>query len=251
VKQQLFVIQTAAATAQARFDDDRAGAAEALGQVRAAAREATTEMEALLDELQAAPLENTGLLEAVKKQCEALAFRTGAEVTFQPGVLPPAGSLRQGAHEAIYRVAQEALANVARHARARRVNVSMATTATRFTLRIIDDGAGIDPGAARSGMGIAKMESRAMEIGGRVTMTPVSPGTEMQLSVPLTHPELIKAWFNAALFALLAISFMVFYGLRGNSSDRRISLVSVGLFGVFSAVRLATVYLKLRRENLR
>jgi signal transduction histidine kinase len=50
VKQQLFVIQTAAATAQTRFDTDAAGARAALAQVRTAAREATTEMEALLED---------------------------------------------------------------------------------------------------------------------------------------------------------------------------------------------------------
>src|SRR5690606_2735676 len=60
VKQQLFVIQTGAATSEVRFDSDPAGAREALAQIRTAAREATTEMEALIDELQATPLENVG-----------------------------------------------------------------------------------------------------------------------------------------------------------------------------------------------
>ena len=85
VKQQLFVIQTAGATAQARLSTDIDGARAAVDQVRAAAREAMTEMEVMLDQLQGAPIENAGLLAFLKKHCEALGFRTGAEVTFDAG----------------------------------------------------------------------------------------------------------------------------------------------------------------------
>ncbi|MCC6858028.1 MAG: hypothetical protein IT158_05695, partial [Bryobacterales bacterium] len=85
VKQQIFAIQTAAATAQVRFDQDHAGAREALEQIRASAREAAAEMRAMLDQLQAVPLENAGLIEALKKQSEALGFRTGARVEFRLG----------------------------------------------------------------------------------------------------------------------------------------------------------------------
>ena len=69
VKQQLFAIQTAGATAQARFESDRQGALEAIGQVRSAAREAMTEMEAMLDQLQGAPIENAGLVAFLWRQC--------------------------------------------------------------------------------------------------------------------------------------------------------------------------------------
>jgi signal transduction histidine kinase len=71
VKQQLFVIQTSAATAEARFNTDSAGAKVAVDQVRVAAREAAVEMQALIEQLQAAPMENVGLIEALRQQCEA------------------------------------------------------------------------------------------------------------------------------------------------------------------------------------
>ena len=67
VKQQFFVIQTAAATAQARFETDPDGAKTAVDQVRSSAREAMTEMEAMLEQLQAAPLENAGLVSLAEK----------------------------------------------------------------------------------------------------------------------------------------------------------------------------------------
>jgi len=80
IKQQIFVIQTAAATAQTRFDSDPPGARDALEQVRTAARDAVTEMQAMLDQLRAEPLENAGLVEALRKQCDALGLRSGAHV---------------------------------------------------------------------------------------------------------------------------------------------------------------------------
>ena len=220
VKQQLFVIQTAAATAQARLEHDPGGTQKALTQVRSAAREATTEMEALLDELQAAPMENTGLVEALKKQCEALALRTGAEVRFEPGTLPAQGVLRPGAHEAIYRVAQEALANVARHARATHVTVSAHTDPGRFELRIADNGQGFDGVTRRTGMGLSNIATRADGIGGRVSITSGPSGTEIVLSVPLRDPAMRRAWRAAAIWGLLVLANLVFYGVRDRAPER-------------------------------
>ena len=252
VKQQLFVIQTAAATAQTRFDDDAEGAREAVTQVRTAAREATTEMEALLDELQAAPMENTGLIEALKKQCEALALRTGAEVSFEPGMLPPAGSLRPGTHDTIYRVAQEALANVARHARATRVVVSMQSSATRLVLRVSDNGAGVDAGLPQKGMGITNMRERAAEVGGHLLIRPGSPGTEVVLSVPSTHPVVRQAWYVAGIVGLFALSTTVFYAVRGPSPDQRRMPVWLGIFfAAWVSSWLASLYRTASKEKTR
>jgi signal transduction histidine kinase len=89
IKQQIFVIQTAAATAQARFESDHGGAATAIEQIRDSAREAMTEMEVMMDQLRSVPLENASLVDGLKKLCEALGHRTGARVNFQLGDLPP------------------------------------------------------------------------------------------------------------------------------------------------------------------
>jgi signal transduction histidine kinase len=119
VKQQIFAIQTSAATAQTRFESDPAGTRAALDQVRTSAREAMAEMEAMLDQLRAAPLENAGLVAAIKKQSEALGFRTGAAVEVEVRELPSNFAVPPGAQQALFRVTQEALANVARHAKAK------------------------------------------------------------------------------------------------------------------------------------
>jgi signal transduction histidine kinase len=150
IKQQIFVIQTAAATVQARFEADRDGARSAIEQVRRSAREAMAEMEAMLDQLRAAPLENNGLVEALKKQCEALEFRSGARVELKLGDLPPNESLAPGAHQAIFRVAQEALANIGRHARPKRVMVQLDAAGGNVRLAIQDDGSGFDSNSSPS-----------------------------------------------------------------------------------------------------
>ncbi len=166
IRQQIFVIQTAAATAQVRLGND-----PSLEQVRDSARDAMTEMEVMMDQLKSAPLENTGLVGAIRKQCEALGHRTGAQVECSVGELPASESLAPGAHQAILRVVQEALANIGRHARAQSITVSIRTLKDRLELRIQDDGQGFDPAQHPQGMGIKNMKERAEEFGGRFDLS--------------------------------------------------------------------------------
>ncbi len=185
IKQQIFAIQTAAATAQARFTGDASGVREALEQIRSSAREAMTEMEVMLDQLRAEPLENTGLVAALKKLCESIGFRTGAQVEFKLGAVPAASLAAPGAAEATLRVAQEALANVARHARASHVLVSLDSPDGRMELTIHDDGAGFDTNQDSRGMGTANMRARAEQLGGRLELVSSrEAGTTVMFSIP-------------------------------------------------------------------
>jgi signal transduction histidine kinase len=189
VKQQLFVIQTAGATAQARFDTDPPGARAAVEQVRTAAREAMTEMEAMLDQLQSAPISNAGLVAFLRKQCEAIGFRTGASISFEPGALPDDRLLDPGARQAVARVAQESLSNVARHARARNVQVSLGTSDGSLVLTVRDDGAGFTPGQRPQGMGMANLAARAADVGASLDVSSVpGTGTTVRFAVPCGEP---------------------------------------------------------------
>lgn len=206
VKQQIFAIQTSAATAQARFEEDSAGAKEALDQIRRAARAAMTEMEVMLDQLRAAPLENVGLVEALKAQCEALGFRTGAHVQCEVGKLPPSESMAPGAQQAIFRVAQEALANVARHARAGKVLVSLGAVNGRFQLRVEDDGTGFDQNQNARGLGLASMRERAEEFEGKLEVNSrPGAGTSLCISIPYAAPEPAKYLRKAMIWAVMLI----------------------------------------------
>ena len=190
VKQQIFAIQTSAATAEARLGSDAAGTRDAIAQIRQSAREAMTEMEALLDQLRIAPLGTTGLVEAIRQQCEALAFRTGAEVEVQIGDLPHPDALEPGTHQAIYRIVQEALANVGRHARARHVHVSLRSVPGRLELTVEDDGQGFDKERMAGGMGMQNMRSRASEVGGSIEIRSIEgAGTTVTLSVLVETQE--------------------------------------------------------------
>jgi hypothetical protein len=124
-------------------------------------------------------------------------------------------------------------------------------TPTRFELRVSDNGAGIDAGARRSGMGMANMEARATELGGRLSIAAASPGTDVVLSVPLTHPAVRAAWVSAAVFALLALSHLVFYGIMGDLPGRPTGLLFVELFAVWVAIQFAVAYRVARRKSQR
>jgi signal transduction histidine kinase len=207
VKQQLFVIQTAAATAQARFGPDPDGARSAIDRIRESTREAMTEMEVMLDQLRAAPLENAGLVAALRQQCDALGFRTGADVTFEVGALPPEADVPPGAREAILRAAQEALSNVARHARARTVQVGLKQDGSDLVLTVRDDGSGFEPNARGHGMGLASLAARAQEVGGRFAFDSVRQrGTAVCFAVPCGHLPARQYLKRAAFWSLPLIA---------------------------------------------
>lgn len=239
VKQQLFVIQTAGATAQARLATDSDGARAAVDQVRVAAREAMAEMEAMLEQLQGAPIENAGLIALLKKQCEALGFRTGAEVTFEAGALPDERALDPGAREAIARVAQEALSNVARHARARHVAVTLDTTDDRLVFTVQDDGSGFEEGKRR-GMGMANIATRAAEVGGTFEVASVpGKGTTVRFSVPCRQPSSVRPYARRAFVwgvILLAVTgFMLSRGVSARPWTLAIALIAAIAVARYSA----------------
>ncbi|MGE5358988.1 MAG: sensor histidine kinase [Bacteroidales bacterium] len=186
IKQQIFVMQTSAATAEARFETDPRGTKQAIAQLRESARDAMTEMEAMLHNLRAAPLESVGLVEALRKQCETLGLRTGAQVDYSVGDLPPSESLPPGAAQVVFRVAQEALANVARHARATKVAVSLGSAERQVRLEVRDNGQGFDQAGDAAGMGLRNMKARAAEIRGIVAVTSrPGEGTVVRMTAPL------------------------------------------------------------------
>jgi signal transduction histidine kinase len=247
VKQQLFAIQTAAATVEARLNTDHDGARSAAGLVRASAHEALAEMETLIDQLQTAPMESTGFEDALRRQCDALGYRTGAKVTFTIGTLPPAAALVPGAYEALYRFAQEALHNVGRHARARTVNVHFGVRAGRLELRIADDGAGFIPDEAASGMGRQNMDARAREVGGTCVITSTrGSGTTVLCTVPIGVRSLLTRFVSVALWVVVSgtAGFLLYWS--GGSNDYGRPAINFGfeflsVFGIAVGIGVALI----------
>jgi signal transduction histidine kinase len=89
---------------------------------------------------------------------------------------------------AAYRIAQEALTNVARHAGADHVDVTLEVDGASLVLMVADDGKGFDPGllTENEGLGLAGMRERAALVGGALDVaTAPGQGTRIALSIPL------------------------------------------------------------------
>lgn len=134
-----------------------------LGKLRQLTRAALAEMRTLLFELRPTALETAALAELVPQQCDAFTGRSGVPVD---ATVDGEGELPVDVKIALYRIAQEALANAAKHAQARRVEVTLRHSAKRAFLRIRDDGVGFDPAArAPERMGLSIMLERAAGVG--------------------------------------------------------------------------------------
>ncbi len=211
IKQEMFVIQTAAATAEQRLESGDEGARPAIAQIRASARDAMVEMDAMMDRLRAVPLENGGLVAALERQCEALKFRTGADVTFVFDPLPSSEVLTPGTHEAIFRIGQEALANIARHARASVVRVVLRADARTVELIVSDNGAGYAPEGIQRGMGMTNMRARAEDLDGDLEITSgPGQGTRVVCRVPYVAVDATEfrtkaSWAACAIVVVLLV----------------------------------------------
>jgi signal transduction histidine kinase len=191
IKQQIFSIHMGVAAVQARWDTDPQGARQALGDVRRSAQEAMVEMNALLQQLSPAPVEKVGLMQALRDQCEALGYRTDAEVTVQFGELPADDRLPAGTQESLFRVAQEAFSNIARHARADHVRLYIGQRDADGPLRleIRDDGQGFELDAAEGGMGLKNIHQRVLALGGQLAIDSApGKGTALYITIPLMEP---------------------------------------------------------------
>ncbi|MCT4608577.1 MAG: cache domain-containing protein [Pelagimonas sp.] len=131
-------------------------------------------------------LDDLGLGPALKTLTDEFSKRTGIQAQFQTVVFR--NRLDQEARIALYRIAQEALTNVERHANASRVEVDLRGHRTGGTLRISDNGQGIDDlYAARPGIGLRNMQERIEQLGGSLRVLSSKSGTVIEANVPLTH----------------------------------------------------------------
>lgn len=219
VKQQLFTINVSTAAVEARFDTDPPGARAALEHARRAAHEAMAEMEAMLQHLQPAPLVTTGLVEALRKQCEAIRYRTGADVVVDVDRLPEEESIPAGTYAALFRIAQEALSNIARHARARSVRVRLRRCEEpgpwALELAIEDDGQGFDASTAKMGMGLSNIRTRTRELEAELQLESApGKGTRLIVRAPSTRhrgENIVKHLKEATLLGIAGISILGFW----------------------------------------
>ncbi len=187
IKQHIFGINASAAAARAYWQRENLERARAsIEDIERSAQGAQVEMQALLQQLRPAPMENTSLLEALHIQAQALGFRTGAQVQVDLAALPDDDRLLPGTQEAIFRLVQEVFANIARHARARTIWLTLRTVGQELCITVRDDGQGFDPAHARSGMGLANLRERTRALQGSVEISSQpGQGTTVLITIPL------------------------------------------------------------------
>ena len=160
------------------------------------ARRGLTEARRSLRALRASPLRDLGLVPALRELAEEAADRAGAMLELHiPGQI--AGDLTPPVEQGVYRIAQETLDNIVRHAQAGLIVFRLEQTSNALELTVEDDGLGIDTEAIHASeadgqdhLGIHGMKERATLIGGHLEIrSRAGQGTTVHLAVPCCSSE--------------------------------------------------------------
>jgi signal transduction histidine kinase len=182
----VMLAQTTAAELERGHDEAARGRVEQIEQV---ARQNLAEARALVAAFGPADLADATLAEALGRLAERFAAQTGVAVTLTPGTQEAAGGLPRDAQVALLRAAQEALANVRRHAGATHVALGLARDHDEVTLAVVDDGRGIGTGVPE-GNGLRGMRERARGAGGDLAVDSApGEGTRLRVTVPVGAGE--------------------------------------------------------------
>lgn len=149
---------------------------------------AIQEVRRISRDLRPGVLDDLGLGPALKSLVDDFGKRTAIDVAFS--TVPFRNRLDDEAKTALYRVAQEALTNVERHSNAEHVSVEVRGHANGATLRISDDGVGIDrtqSTSPSSGLGLRNMQERIEQLDGALRVLSSKSGTVIEATVPLSH----------------------------------------------------------------
>lgn len=139
----------------------------------------------VLESIRPHHLEEAALLDALANLVDEMERRSGLTCRFTATnasvVLPSSVNL------ALFRIAQEAITNAIRHARARTIEVALVGSRRHITLTVRDDGQGFDPARRGHGFGTHNIEERAAALGGSATWS-FDHGTRLQVTLPLESP---------------------------------------------------------------
>jgi two-component system, NarL family, sensor histidine kinase UhpB len=157
-----------------------------LAETKALANQAMTELLSLARQLRPTALDDLGLAAAIEGQVG----RLGGEIETRLEVEGDFSDLGDDAQLVVYRVAQEALSNAARHSGANRVEVRLRrTNGGGVLLEVCDDGRGFAFDESQRGLGIGGMRERALLIGAELTIeSRPDHGTTVRLTVPEESP---------------------------------------------------------------
>jgi signal transduction histidine kinase len=192
VSQALYAIGLNTSAAQHLMTADPTRVSRLLGDVLKLAETGLAEMRALIFELRPESLETEGLVGALEKQAAAVQARHRLQVDTMLGDEP---NVPLATKEALYRLAQEALHNVAKHARAQVVKLELESDVHELVLRIGDDGRGFDTSASFPGhLGLRSMRERTAAVGADLAIDSVPGGgtlicVRLSLGAPTSYAQ--------------------------------------------------------------
>jgi signal transduction histidine kinase len=172
----------------ARRGDDLVRAQAAMGEAVERIEREIANLRAIITELRPAALDELGLRTAIEalldRHREQSEFEIDGELAL-PGSSSTQARLAEELETAVYRLVQEALTNVAKHARAQRVRVAVAESEGKLLVEVHDDGTGFDPEAASDGFGLAGMRERVSLAGGTLSIDSDERGTLVRACLPV------------------------------------------------------------------
>jgi signal transduction histidine kinase len=161
---------------------DLAAVRTTVAELRETVVNAVQELRALAVELRPKALDDFGLAPALERLVDTYSRRTGLEVDSHLAGLEP--RLSEPVESALYRIAQEALTNIAKHAGASAISIVTRRDAERLTMIVEDNGTGFDAAAPAEGLGLVSMRERAELLGGSLRVESTEHGTTLVVEVP-------------------------------------------------------------------
>ena len=158
---------------------------ERLARTKRLTQDALRNVRSLIYDLRPAALDDLGLVPAIRRFAEQHLEPLGITLSLQTHAWPKT-RLPLSVETVLFRVMQEAINNVARHANARHTRIIFEADALGIIARVEDDGEGFEPATPRAGLGLVGMRERANLIGGRVEVRSApGGGTQVEICIPL------------------------------------------------------------------
>lgn len=190
VAQQVFSLSMLAASLPDALRNSRQGGLEKATVIASAAERAMLDLRAVLTDARPASVIEHGLAEALERLCRE--WQAAHRVVLEHSLLLSGRPIPADVEMIVYRISQEALNNIAKHAQAASVQVLLVQGKQHIALSISDDGCGIRPEVIAAGkLGLAGMRERAQMSGGELVIERgPGGGTTVQLTLPLTKDEI-------------------------------------------------------------
>jgi signal transduction histidine kinase len=170
--------------------DDLPHAQEAMREAVAHLEQEIDNLRAIITELRPAALDELGLRSAIEGLLDRHREQSGFHLEGKlelPGPSAAEERLDGDLETTVYRLVQEALTNVAKHAHANCVRVALAESGGQLSIEVQDDGAGFDAETASHGFGLAGMQERVNLAGGTLDIESSERGTLLRASLPVRH----------------------------------------------------------------